>query len=73
MTEFDLSRISNAGKEAARAHKQFRKAADKLKTVTDEALAAGLSSHQVEHAMLKFCSTHEQDSSRERRHSEGDR
>jgi len=60
MTEFDLSRISNAGKEAARAHKQLRKAAEKLKTVTDEALAAGASPGQVEHAMFKFCSTREQ-------------
>lgn len=58
--KFDLSRLSNAGKEAARTHKQLRKAAERLKAVVDEAIAADLSSRQIENAMLKFCSTHEQ-------------
>jgi len=58
--EFDLSRLSNAGKEAARTHKQLRKAAERLKTVVDDAIAAELTSAQIENAMLKFCSTHEQ-------------
>lgn len=58
--EFDLSRLSNAGKEAARAHKHLRKAADKLEAMVNEALAAGLTTKQAEAAMLKFCSTREE-------------
>ncbi len=60
INEFDLSRLSNAGKEAARSHKHLRKAADKLETVVEEALAAGLTTNQVEVAMLKFCSTRDE-------------
>lgn len=57
---FDTSRLGNAGKEAARAHKQLRKVSEKLQSLTDEAIKAGLSSKQIEQSFLKFCSTHEQ-------------
>jgi len=58
--DFDLSRLSNAGKEAARVHKQLRKTAERIKAVTDEALAAGVPPWEIDQAMFKFCSTSEQ-------------
>lgn len=60
MIDFDTSRLSNAGKEAARAHKNLRRASEKLMTVVNEAIAAGLTAGEVEYFMLKFCSTREE-------------
>lgn len=60
MTDFDQSRLSNAGKAVAQDYKRFRKSTDRLLTVVDEARKSGLSRGQVEHAMLKFCSTVEE-------------
>lgn len=58
--EFDLSRLSNAGKEAARAHKNLRKVALKLKALDKEARAAGFSANQIDGALFGFCSTEEE-------------
>lgn len=57
---FDRSHLSNAGKEASRAHRQLRRVADKILDLVADADAAGLSSAEVEQAFLRFCTDREQ-------------
>ena len=52
---YDESKLSNAGKNAARAHRQLRKARDQILASVDEATEAGLSSAQIEAAFLRYC------------------
>jgi hypothetical protein len=57
---FDASRLSNAGKEAARAHKQMRKAGERLMEIVDQAIEEGFSVREIENVMLRFCSSREE-------------
>jgi hypothetical protein len=56
MADFDVSKLSNAGKEAARTHKTMRKTAVRLVDLVAEAKEAGMTPAQIEQALLKFCS-----------------
>lgn len=59
MTDFDRSRLSNAGKNVAKDYARFRKSCDTLMARVDEAIEAGLTTADIEGTMLRFCTPSE--------------